>query len=339
MRALAGGLASFTRSVATADKSFKNPNLLARFFSACYSPFGKMIKINFEKLPTEQTNSRSRDIDRLPVGKILEIISREDQTVPEAVGEVKAKIAQGTALIVSSLKKGGRLFFAGAGTSGRLGVIEAAECPPTFNTPPWLVQAVIAGGPKAVFHSQEGAEDRKSEALKIFQKKLKKNDLLVGIAASGVTPFVAGALQAAKKTGARTILIACNAASPMKSSVDCLISPKIGPEIITGSTRLKAGTATKLVLNMLTVSSMIRMGKVYQNWMVDLQPKSKKLKDRAIRIIRRLAGISEKEAKKYFLKARKNAKTAILMAKKGFNYRQAKERLLKTNGFLRDALE
>ena len=297
-----------------------------------------MPKVNFAKLPTEQPNPRSRRIDRLPVEKIIALMNQEDARVPLAVAKVSPQIAQGVHLIVRSLKNRSRLFFAGAGTSGRLGVLEAAECPPTFNTPPSLVQAVIAGGRRAVFRSKEGAEDRREESLQIFRRKIRKEDVLIAVAASGVTPFVRGALQAARECGARTILVACNNASPFRRLVDCLISPKVGPEIITGSTRLKAGTATKLILNMLTVTSMIQLGKVYQNWMVDLQPKSKKLRARALRIIQRLGNVSAREAERRLKQSRNRVKLAILMAKKDWDYQQAFSRLKETSGFLQNAL-
>ena len=297
-----------------------------------------MPKVNFAKLPTEQPNPRSRRIDRFPVEKILAIMNQEDARVPLAVARVRPQIARGVRLIVKSLKNRGRIFFAGAGTSGRLGVLEAAECPPTFNTPPSLVQAVMAGGKRAVFRSKEGAEDRLEEALQIFRRKIRKEDVLIAVAASGVTPFVQGALQAARESGACTILVACNRSSPFRRLVDCLISPKVGPEIITGSTRLKAGTATKLILNMLTVTSMIQLGKVYQNWMVDLQPKSKKLRARALRIIQRLGNVSAREAERRLKQSRNRVKLAILMAKKDWDYQQAFSRLKETSGFLQNAL-
>ncbi|MBI3307592.1 MAG: N-acetylmuramic acid 6-phosphate etherase [Candidatus Omnitrophica bacterium] len=298
-----------------------------------------MKRVDYSKLPTEKINRRSKRIDGIPIEKAIEMINSEDANVPKAVAKTKRQIAAGVRLIVHSLRSGGRLFFAGAGTSGRLGILEAAECPPTFNTPPSLVQAVMAGGKKAVFRSQEGAEDNKEEGLRIFRKKLRPKDILIGIAASGVTPFVAGALQAAKEKKIKTILVACNDASPFRHFIDCLIAPKVGPEVITGSTRLKAGTATKLVLNMLTVCSMIGLGKVYQNWMVDLQPKSKKLTARALSIIQRLGKVSAKEASLYFHKSKKNAKLAILMARKNWDYPRAARSLKKHNGFLREALQ
>lgn len=293
---------------------------------------------HYARLPTEQPNPRTQKIDRLPITKILEIINQEDTVVPRAVRRVLPSVAQGVRMIVNRLKEGGRLFFAGAGTSGRLGILEAAECPPTFNTSPSLVQAIMAGGKKAVFRSQEGAEDRNREAHQICRKELRKKDILVGIAASGVTPFVGGALRAARQKGAKTILVACNMSSPLRGMADCLIAPKVGPEVIAGSTRLKAGTATKLVLNMLTVASMIRLGKVYRNFMVDLQPKSRKLTARALRLIQDLGSVDAEKALACFRKARKRVKEAILMARKGWDLATARKRLRSFSGSLEKAL-
>ncbi len=297
-----------------------------------------MKKINYARLPTEQSNPKSQKLDLLTVDQILTVINDEDSAVPKAVKKIKHRIAGGVNIICSALQNKGRLFFAGAGTSGRLGVIEAAECPPTFGTPPSLVQAVIAGGKKAVFRSQEGAEDQYEEAVRIFRKKLTKRDVLVGIAASGVTPFVRGALKVAKEKKASTILISCHPSTPLRSLADCIISPNVGPEVISGSTRLKAGTATKLILNMLTATTMIRLGKVYQNWMVDVQPKSKKLTARALRLIQKLGEVSNVDAHKYMLRAHMNVKLAILMAKMGYGYEEARNKLNKASGFLRRAL-
>lgn len=298
----------------------------------------EIFRMDYAKLPTEQSNPRTRHIHRLSVIKILDLISREDQSVPLAVAKVKPAIARAVSVIVKSLGSGGRLFFAGAGTSGRLGVLEAAECPPTFNTPPSLINAVMAGGRGSVFRSKEGAEDRREEALRIFQKKLRAGDVLVGIAASGVTPFVAGALEAARIKKASRIVVACNNASPFRKLADIVIAPQPGPEVITGSTRLKAGTATKLVLNMLTAASMIRLGKVYQNWMVDLQPKSRKLRARALGLIKHLGSVPAKDAEVLLKRSHRNVKTAILMARKGLTYSQALTRLSKSRGFLEEAL-
>lgn len=297
-----------------------------------------MKNVNYGRLPTEQRNSKSGNLDRLSVNALISLINQEDHTVPRAVARAKPEIAKGIALIVRALSNGGRLFFAGAGTSGRLGVLEAAECPPTFNTPPGLVQAVMAGGRRAVFRSQEGAEDREAEAFKIFNTKLRRGDITVGIAASGVTPFVQGALKAARRKKCKTILVTCMKNPPSSGNLDCVIALEVGPEIITGSTRLKAGTATKLVLNMLTAVSMIRLGKVYRNWMVDLQPRSRKLHQRALRIIQQLGEVPAAEAEDYLRLARKNVKLAVLMARKRLDYHTARRRLKKNNGFLGKAI-
>jgi N-acetylmuramic acid 6-phosphate etherase len=217
-------------------------------------------------------------------------------------------------------------------------VIEAAECPPTFNTPRNLVQAVMAGGRQALFQSQEGAEDNISKARHEVRKKIRKGDVVVGISASGVTPFVRGALKEAKRCGARTILVACNLRSPLRSVADILIAPQTGAEIISGSTRLKAGTATKLILNRLTVASMVQLGKVYKNWMVDLQPRSRKLEARALHIMKRVTGVSNQKARLLLKKAKGEVKIAILISKKNFSYREACRALNESSGFLRKAL-
>jgi N-acetylmuramic acid 6-phosphate etherase len=240
-------------------------------------------------------------------------------------------------MIVASLRNGGHLFFIGAGTSGRLGVLEAAECPPTFNTPPSLIRAFMAGGKPSVFKSKEGAEDRGMDSARLIRKNVKRNDVVIGIAASGVTSFVKEGLRVAKKRGAKTILVTCN---PRQTShlADVVIAPRVGPEVIAGSTRLKAATATKLVLNSLTVTSMIQLGKVYGNRMVDLQPKSNKLKARALRLIQLLAKVSPKKAETLYIQSGKNAKTAILMGKKNLKQSDAVRLLKKTAGHLHAAL-
>ena len=294
--------------------------------------------MDYSKLPTEKQNPRTASLDTHSIKKILQLIDREDRLVPRAVAKARPALTRAVELIVSSLKKGGRLIFVGAGTSGRLGVLEAAECPPTFNTPPGLVQAVMAGGKRSVFRSQEGAEDRESEARREVRRRVRKGDVVVGISASGVTPFVGGALAEARKKGARTILVACNLTSPLGWAVDVLIAPKTGPEVIAGSTRLKAGTATKLILNRLTVTAMIRLGKVYENWMVDLQPHSKKLRHRALRILKRFGGVPETKARSLLKMAHGRTKAAILMAQKNISYSEALRILKKNDGFLRKAL-
>lgn len=296
-------------------------------------------KIAYGKLPTEQINSRSRNIGAAGIDRTLRIIQQEDLAVPRAVQKCRKEIAAGASLITRALRAKGRLFFTGAGTSGRLAVLEAAECPPTFNTPPGMVQAVMAGGKASVFRSREGAEDRKDMALSLFRAKLRPGDVLVGIAASGVTPFVAGALQAAREKKCAAILVTCNPDPAFKKIADCVIAPRTGPEVITGSTRLKAGTATKLVLNQLTVCSMIQLGKVYHNRMVDLQPRSKKLEARALRLIQELGKVSPRKAEFLLGASHNNAKTAILMARKDCSYQQAKILLKKYQGSLAKALQ
>jgi N-acetylmuramic acid 6-phosphate etherase len=292
-----------------------------------------VIDINFARLPTEQNNAASRRIGEKSVRAALEIINREDAGVARAVSKTLPQMEKAVNLIVSSLKNGGRLIFLGAGTSGRLGVLEAAECPPTFNTPRSLVQAFMAGGNASVFRSKEGAEDRGRDAMKIIRRRARKNDVVVGIAASGVTAFVRDGLKTAKAIGARTILVTCHP-KISKSAADAVIAVNTGPEVIAGSTRLKAGTATKLVLNSLTVTSMIRLGKVYGNRMVDLQPRSRKLKARAAHLVSTLASVSSKQAETLLKAAKGNAKTAIVMAKTKKNYAQAQQLLKKHSGFL-----
>lgn len=294
--------------------------------------------MDYSKLPTEMQNPMSSSLDSLSVEQILRLMDNEDSRLPRAVRRVNAQIAQAARLMVDSIKKGGRIFLVGAGTSGRLGVLEASECPPTFNTPSGLVQFVMAGGRRAVFCSQEGAEDRAVEAKRKIRKLIKKNDIVVGISASGVTPFVRGALGEAKKRGVQTVLLACNLRSPLRSLANVVIAPQVGPEVIAGSTRLKAGTATKLILNRLTVASMVQMGKVYGNLMVDLQPRSRKLEARALGILKRLGGVSNQKAKLIFKKSRGRVKAAILMARKNLSYDQALSRLKKADGFLKKAL-
>lgn len=297
-----------------------------------------MEKSSYSKLPTEQANPRSKNIDRVSIEKIIAIINQEDEQVPKAVAKAKLQIAKAVKLIVRSIKTDGKIFFAGAGTSGRLGILEAAECPPTFGTAPSLIQGIIAGGNKAVFRSVEGAEDNEKKAISIFNRKISSKDVVIGIAASGITPFVRGALKAARSKKAATILISCNASSPLKKQADCVITLNVGPEVITGSTRLKAGTATKLVLNTLTVTAMIQIGKVYKNWMVDVQPRNKKLEARALRLIERLGSVDSKKALLCFEKAKRNVKLAIIMAKKDWNRSLAQKKLNEHSGFLRKLL-
>lgn len=284
-------------------------------------------------LPTEHVNPRSRNLDRLSLSSLLRLMSAEDAALVRRVGRANPTIERAIRLLVERIKKGGKLVFIGAGTSGRLGVMEAAECPPTFNTPPSLVRALMAGGRAAVFRSKEGAEDKRREAARMVAKKVDSRDVLIGIAASGVTPFVRAALQAARKKKARTLLITCHP-HVGRSLAHIVIAVHSGPEIIAGSTRLKAATATKLVLNRLTVGTMVRLGKVFGNRMVDLQPKSKKLKARAVHLVSLLGNVSPSDATRLLREARGNAKTAILMARRNLSYGDAKDVLRKAGGHL-----
>lgn len=286
---------------------------------------------------TERINPRTRHLDKCSALEIIELISEEDKKVAEAVAKQKRNVARAVDLIVSKLSIGGRLFFVGAGTSGRLGVMEAVECPPTFGTHPSLIQGVVAGGKKALWRSIEGAEDSTNEAKKVLSKlRLGEKDIVIGIAASATTPFVLGALSYAKKKGSARVLITCNPINSQLANIN--ISLLVGPEVISGSTRMKAGTATKMVLNMLTTASMVRLGKTYGNLMIDVQPNSKKLKDRARRIIMQILGIGPERADSLLNKSNWDVKISILMGMKNLSYKEAKERLARCGGVLRKTL-
>lgn len=293
--------------------------------------------VRYHRLPTEQRHPGARALDALPVARLLRLMHREDARAIRAVGAALPRIARAVALISRALQAGGRLCFVGAGTSGRLGVLEAAECPPTFHTPPSLVQAVIAGGRGAVFRSREGAEDSRAAARAIMRRRLRRGDVVVGIAASGVTRFVEGALIAARRRGARTILVTCHPGSAIPSDVRIVV--RTGPEVLTGSTRLKAGTATKLVLNMLTLATMVRLGKTYGHLMIDVRPSSRKLRARALGIISTLARVPEPSAGRWLRAAHGRVKVAVLMARAGLRYPAACRRLAAVGGSLRLALD
>ena len=298
------------------------------------------MKRDFSKLSTERRNPRTIRIDALSVAEILDALNREDATIAEAVAAEKPRIARAVNLMVDRVRKGGRLIFVGAGTSGRLGMLEAAELPPTFNTPPTLAQAVMAGGPECVWASKEGAEDDADDgAAQMRIRAVRSLDAVIGITASGVTPFVLGALgQAAKRCAAR-ILVSCNRRDVPRDAADVHIAVITGPEVISGSTRLRAGTATKMVLNMLTVATMVRLGKVYENLMVDLQTRSEKLVARAKRIVAELGGIPEADATKALRAAGGSAKVAIVMLRRDVSKGRAERLLQEHDGMLRDALE
>jgi N-acetylmuramic acid 6-phosphate etherase len=290
-------------------------------------------------LPTEAINPASLALDKAPVADIIELVVNEDRKVIAAVHKEKDRIAHGIGIVTQALRKGGRLILVGAGTSGRLGVLEAAEMPPTFGTPARLVQALMAGGQDAVFRAKEGVEDNYEEgARSVARLRPAKRDVIVGVSASGVTPFVRGALTRARKAGAKIIFVTCWPGSELNTFVDLVIAPAVGPEIIAGSTRLKAGTATKLVLNMLTTISMVKVGKTYGNLMVDVQTGSEKLKDRARRIITIVTGVDYDEAGRLLKEAHFHTKAAIVMQKTGVTYAQAVRRLKRAHESIRNAI-
>ncbi len=290
-------------------------------------------------LLTERRLAESVNLDRLPVAEALAIFNEQDAIAVRAVGSQQEQIARAIEIVAGALGAGGRLIYVGAGTSGRLGVLDAAECPPTFGVDPNMVQGIIAGGPSAVFRSVEGAEDRgEYGAAAMDEAKVGKLDVVMGIAAGGTTPFVRGAVERAREVGAKTIFLCCVGQTPGEPAVDVVIRPLTGAEILTGSTRLKAGTATKLVLNQITTLSMVRLGKVYENLMVDLKATNAKLRDRAVRIVATLCGLSREEAMGVLELAGGEVKMAIVMKRRSVDKREAAELLRKTAGNLREAL-
>ena len=295
---------------------------------------------NLSALITEKRNTNSIDIDLKSIEEIEHIFHAEDRKALDAVEAESASIAQGVACIVEAFQRGGRLFYIGAGTSGRLGVLDASECPPTFSTDPSMVQGIIAGGDSALRRSVEAAEDSPEAGTQAIREHgVTAKDVVVGIASSGRTPYVIGALEEAARVGARKILLCCAPPSDVvRALVDVLIAPVVGPEIITGSTRLKAGTATKLVLNMLTTISMIKIGKVYNNLMVDIQSSNMKMVDRGTRIIMEVTGVGKETARQALADAEGSAKVAIVMLMKGVGRAKAIALLEKNKGFLRGVL-
>jgi N-acetylmuramic acid 6-phosphate etherase len=301
-----------------------------------------------QKITTEQRNAASMTIDASPVAEILTIINSEDKKVALAVERTIPQIAQAVDLIVHAFINGGRLIYVGAGTSGRMGVLDASECPPTFGVSFEMVQGMIAGGDAAMFRAQEGAEDkRESGAHDIDLKGVNANDVVCGIAASLRTPYVIGAVIRAKELGAKTLYVTTNPRThfdlpeyaDLGRAVDVPICAEVGPEILMGSTRMKSGTAQKLVLNMLTTASMIRMGKVYENMMIDLQMTNKKLVERSKKIDMTITGLSYDDASIALEAAKGHVKTALVMIKAGCTYDEAQERLKNADGFVRAAIE
>ncbi|MCX2961630.1 N-acetylmuramic acid 6-phosphate etherase [Rodentibacter caecimuris] len=290
-------------------------------------------------LITEQRNPRSMNIDQLSALEIVTLMNQEDRQIPLAIERVLPQIAQAVEAIVKAFQQGGRLIYIGAGTSGRLGVLDASECPPTFGVSGEMVKGIIAGGELAIRHPVEGAEDSQTAAIDDLRTiKFSANDVLVGIAASGRTPYVLGALHYAKQQCAVTISIASNPHSAMAQIADIAIDTVVGAEILTGSSRLKSGTAQKLVLNMLTTASMILLGKCYENLMVDVQVSNEKLKARAIRIVMQATDCDETTAEKNLILAEQNAKLAIMMILSGLDKNTCQALLEKEKGHLRKAL-
>jgi N-acetylmuramic acid 6-phosphate etherase len=292
-----------------------------------------------EHLISEERNPNTMEIDLLPTTEILRTMNREDRSVPDAVGKVIPEIARAVDRIANAFGQGGRLIYLGAGTSGRLGVLDAAECPPTFSVPGDLVVGLIAGGADALVKAIEGAEDDAEGALPALKGiGLTEKDVVVGVAASGRTPYVMGGLTYAKALGATTVALSCNQDSAIARIADIAILPVVGPEVLAGSTRLKSGTAQKLVLNMLTTASMIRLGKCYQNLMVDLHPTNMKLIARAARIVILATGCTAEQAQDALKRTDNDVKLAILMTVTGMPIEEAKLALRSAGGFLRKAI-
>ncbi len=297
------------------------------------------MNFNFDAILTEQPNPATADIDRRSTADILRLMNGEDKTVAFAVEKELPAIAAAVDAIVAALKNGGRLVYIGAGTSGRLGVLDAAECPPTFGTDPGMVVGLIAGGDTALTRAAEGAEDDAGAAVgQLRQIDFSAADILVGIAASGRTPYVVAALEYANRLGAFTVAVSSSPGAAVAGAARLAITPLVGPEAIAGSTRLKAGTAAKMVLNMLTTAAMIRLGKVYGNRMVDLKPTNVKLWERAKRIVAEAAGVSRKEAEEALNLCGRSAKTAIVMLRAGCTAEEAERRLAAADGFVSKAI-
>ena len=291
----------------------------------------------WSKLLTESRNPRSRKLDSLPTSKVVALLLDEDRLALVAAARERRAITRAAEEVARALEAGGRVVFMGAGTSGRLGVLEAAECPPTFGIDPDRIRAVIAGGEGAVFRAVEGAEDRADEGAR-EANQLAAKDVLVGISASSVTPYVRGALTAARARGARTVLVTCAPSPALRTLADVVVAIRTGPEVLTGSTRLKAGSATKAALNAITTAAMVKLGKVYENLMMDLSQSNAKLKDRARRIVAAAAGVSPDEAGGLLESAGSEVKTAVVMGRLGVGAQTARARLARAGGHVRAAL-
>ena len=293
----------------------------------------------WQSLPTEAINPTSVGLDKLSPVDLVDLMHAEDRKVLVAVQRERERLAVGIEMITSALRRGGRVVFVGAGTSGRLGILESAEMPPTFSTDPMLVQAVMAGGREAIFGAKEGVEDNYEEGARAMTRfHPTRADVVIGVSASGMTQFVRGALTRARKAGTRIIFVTCDPATELQTFVDLTIAPAVGAEVIAGSTRLKAGTATKLVLNTLTTGAMVRIGKTYGNLMVDVHTGSEKLKDRACRIVNIVTGLDYEESERLLTRAHWNVKAAIVMQKTGLTYPKAIARLRKSDDRIREAI-
>jgi N-acetylmuramic acid 6-phosphate etherase len=292
-----------------------------------------------ERRLTEQRNAASKNLDRMTAMEIARLMNREDRKVTLAVGREVPAIARAVDAIVGGIRNGGRLFYVGAGSSGRIGVLDAAECKPTFGVSPKVVQALIAGGRRAITGSVEGAEDSVRNAERdLRERKLARNDVVVGISASGTTPYVLGAIRFARKRGATTVAITSDQRMPLARLAKIVIAPEVGPEVLTGSTRLKAGTAQKMVLNMLSTAAMVRLGHVYENLMIDLKLMNEKLLDRGLRILAEASGKNLSAAEHALRAAGHNTRVALVMLKRNVRAREAKRLLARGGGDLRRAL-
>jgi N-acetylmuramic acid 6-phosphate etherase len=293
-----------------------------------------------ERRPTEQRNAASKNLDRMTAREIVRLMNREDRKVAVAVGRESAAIARAVDAIVGGIRKGGRLIYVGAGSSGRMGVLDAAECPPTFGISPKLVLALIAGGRRAITRAVEGAEDsERNGARDLRLKKLTRNDVVVGIAASGTTPYVVGALKYARRRGATTVAVTSNLRMPVGRLAKIVIAPEVGAEVLTGSTRLKAGTSQKMVLNMLSTAVMARLGHVYENLMIDMMLTNEKLAERALRILAEASGKRVSAAEHALRAGGHGLRVALVMLKRRIGAAEAKKRMKAASGDLREALE
>ena len=299
-----------------------------------------MESVDRKDLSTEKQNPKSLDIDTQSIDQILRTINQEDQTIANKVNEAIGDISRAVELTTNAIQSGNRIFYIGAGTSGRLGVLDASEMPPTFSVSPKWFNGIIAGGDHALRNSIEGAEDKPEMAVKDLQKhNVSDGDIVIGISTSGAAKYVTSGIEFAKSLGAKTVYLICNEKPHISADVDVMIKIDTGPEVITGSTRMKAGTATKMVLNMISTTTMIQLGKVYGNLMVDLMAINDKLFDRGIRIIEQLTNVDYELAKSTLIEAEKSVKTAIVMIKKSCSKDDAKSLLDQQNGFLRKIIE